>query len=188
LTADDIPHIAAALSKMPKLVELNLSCNWSLGGSGEAWAHLAEVKQIKKINLGLCDLTADDIPHIAAALINMPKLVELDLSRNTIAHVSGIWSHLAEVTHLQRLHLCEVRLYGDDIEQMTEALSAMENLVELDLSGNSDLSLSGDSWLSLAKMKNIQKLSLKTCFLTDDDKSRIAEVKSKMSPLLEVEY
>ncbi|XP_038054454.1 leucine-rich repeat-containing protein 31-like [Patiria miniata] len=83
LRENDIRHIAASLSCMPNLVELDLSGNYSLGGSG-AWTHLKSMKQLKQLILQRCTLSARDIPHIASLLSDMPNLVKLDLSINSV--------------------------------------------------------------------------------------------------------
>jgi Ran GTPase-activating protein (RanGAP) involved in mRNA processing and transport len=186
--ADDIPHIATALSNMPKLVELDLSLNWSLGGSGEAWSHLAKVKHIEKINLRWCYLTADDIPHIAAALSNMPQLVELDLSFNWSLGGSGeAWSHLAKVKHIEKVNLASCGLTAGDIPHIAAALSKMPKLVELDLYCNVTLGGSGEAWSHLAKVKQIEKVNLKDCSLKADDIPHIAAALSKMPKLVELD-
>ncbi|XP_022111300.1 NACHT, LRR and PYD domains-containing protein 3-like [Acanthaster planci] len=188
LKGDDVPHIADALSNMPKLVELGLTGNDTLGGSGSAWSHFAKIKPIQKIDWRSCRLTGDDIPHIADALSNMTNLVELNLLWNpTLGGSGGAWSHLAKIKQIQKVNLMSCNLTGDDVPYIAEALGTMPKLVELDVSSNVELGGSGEALSTMAKLKHIQKIRLRDCNVTRDDMKYIANAMSRESALVRID-
>ncbi|XP_022111644.1 NACHT, LRR and PYD domains-containing protein 3-like [Acanthaster planci] len=137
LTVSDILHIVNTLNNMPKLVEVDLSWNGTLGGSDSTWSQLAKIKQIQKVKLKNCNLTEGDIPHIADTLRNMPNLVELDLSGIKILAGSGsTWSQLAKIKQILKVDLRKCNLTEIDIAHITDTLKNMPQPVELDLWGN----------------------------------------------------
>ncbi|XP_038044995.1 NACHT, LRR and PYD domains-containing protein 3-like isoform X2 [Patiria miniata] len=80
LESTDIEHIASAVHDMPKLTDLNLNSNNSLGECAAVWAkELPKMMHLHKLDLSWCNLTQSDIPHIASAVGNMPRLTELIL-------------------------------------------------------------------------------------------------------------
>ncbi|XP_038061690.1 uncharacterized protein LOC119732303 [Patiria miniata] len=164
--------IAAALSDIPTLVELDLSGNFMLAGSG-AWSHLKRLKQLKKLVLKECWLCDADIEPITASLSDIPTLVELDLSGNEDLSGLDAWSHLKGLKQLKKLSLRECSLRDADIQHIAASLGDIQTLVELDLSGNEDLSCS-DEWSHLKGLKQLKKLSLGGCSLSDVDIERIA--------------
>ncbi|XP_038071526.1 NLR family CARD domain-containing protein 4-like [Patiria miniata] len=189
LTVGDMGYITMALSKISNLDELDLTGNQALGGSDDLWSHLAELKTIRKLCLRSCNLIARDMEHIAVALSNLPNLEELDLSYNEmLAGSSRSWSHLAQIKALGKLVLSCCKLKRFDIKYISAALSNMPNLVELDLSGNFTLAEARRLWSLLTDMKQLQILSLKSCDLTADDKSRIRLAQSQMTNLVKLEY
>ena len=108
--------------------------------------------------------------HIAVSLSDMPTLVELNLSGNKALGGSAIsWSpHLKQMKHLQKLHLSDCSLTGEDMKHIAVSLSDMPTLVELNLSGNKALGGSAISWSPhLKQMKHLQKLHLSDCSLTE---------------------
>ncbi|XP_022097844.1 uncharacterized protein LOC110983151 [Acanthaster planci] len=188
LTGDDIPHIASALRKLPQLVELDLSGNEILGGCGAAWSHLEEIKRIQTVHLSNCNLTSNDIPHIAKALLEMPKLVELDLSGNgTLSGSGSAWCHLAKIRHIHRVDLGNCGFTEDDILYITDALSEMPKLTELDLSTSGSVIGSSEAWSHLAKIKHTQKVFLRECSLTEDAILHIAGALSKIPTISELD-
>ncbi|XP_038044998.1 NLR family CARD domain-containing protein 4-like [Patiria miniata] len=83
LTQSDIPHIASAVGDMPKLTDLDLGINETLGGCAAVWAkELPKMMHLNELNLCSCNLTRSDIPHIASAVGNMPRLTDLNLVGN----------------------------------------------------------------------------------------------------------
>ncbi|XP_038061348.1 uncharacterized protein LOC119732053 [Patiria miniata] len=181
----DIELIAASLSEKSNLLELDLSGNESLAGSG-AWSHLKCLKQLKKLVLKECWLSDADIKPIAASLSDIPTLVELDLSKNVSLACSGVWSHLKCLKQLQKLVLKECWLSDADIEPIAVSLSDIPTLVELDLSRNE--SLAGSSaWSHLKCLKQLEKLKLRWCALRNADLELIAASLSEKSNLLELD-
>ena len=82
LTGEDMKHIAhVSLSDMPTLVELNLSGNKALGGSAISWSpHLKQMKHFRSCTWVIAHWQVEDMKHIAVSLIDMPTLVEFNLS------------------------------------------------------------------------------------------------------------
>ncbi|XP_038061693.1 uncharacterized protein LOC119732306 [Patiria miniata] len=168
LIDEDIKHIAASLGDIQTLVELDLSGNESLAGSG-AWSHLKCLKQLKKLVLSDCRLSDADIGPIAASLSDISTVVELDLSVNVMLAGSGAWSHLKCLKQLKKLVLGWCSLSDADIELIAD----IPTLVELDLSGN--VSLAGTSaWSHLKCLKQLTKLVLNMCWLSEADIELIA--------------
>ena len=73
------------------------------------------------------------------------------------------WSpHLKQMEHLQKLHLRDCSLTGEDTKHIAVSLSDMPTLVELNLSGNKTLGGSAISWSPhLKQMKHLQTLHLR---------------------------
>ena len=187
LTDEDLKEIAVSLSNMPNLVKLDLSGNETLVGLRASWFHLKGMKYVRKLHLGNCLLTGQDVKHIALSVGSMPNLVELALSSNdTLSGSGAAWSHLKVMEYLRKLHLADCSLTGEDLKHIAASVSGMTNLVELDLSENT----LGDSvvWSQLPRMIYLKTLSLKNCRLTPVDKLHIEEAQSAMSNLVEVEY
>ncbi|XP_022110598.1 uncharacterized protein LOC110990090 [Acanthaster planci] len=66
LQSADIPHIAAALSRLPNLQNVDLRGNKLLRGSAETWApSLKEMEHVRLIELGGCSLTDEDLEHVS---------------------------------------------------------------------------------------------------------------------------
>ncbi|XP_038052801.1 protein NLRC5-like [Patiria miniata] len=188
LGSDDLKPIAVGLSDLPKLVELDLSGNSTLAGSGWAWSHLRENKTLKKLNLGYCGLQSGDLEPFAIGLSDLPKLVELDLSGNRTLDWSGrAWSHLREIKTLNKLNLRSCGLKSDDLEHIAVGLSNLPKLVELDLSGNSTLAGSDWAWSHLRDIKTLNKLNLGCCKLESDDLKHIAVGLSDLPRLVELD-
>ncbi|XP_038052805.1 NLR family CARD domain-containing protein 4-like [Patiria miniata] len=175
LKSDDLEPIAVGLSNLPKLVELDLSRNQTLAGSGQSWSHLGEIKTLTKLTLEYCALKSDDLELIAVGLSNLPKLVELDLYLNKTLAGSGLsWSHLREIKTLNKLDLKDCELKREDLEPIADGLSNLPKLVELDLSRNQTLAGSGRSWSHLGEIKTLTKLTLHYCALKSEDLEPIA--------------
>ncbi|XP_038052714.1 NLR family CARD domain-containing protein 4-like [Patiria miniata] len=188
LKEDDLEHIAVGLSNLPNLVELDLSYNETLAGSGRSWSHLREIKSLNKLNLRCCKLGSDDLEPIAVWLSNLPNLVELDLTGNeTLAGSGRSWSHLREIKSLNKLNLISCNLQSDDLEPIAVGLSNLPNLVELDLTGNKTLAGSGRAWSHLREIKSLNKLNLRYCKLGSDDLEPIAVGLSNLPNLVELD-
>ena len=82
LCSTDIEPITASLSDLPSLVELDLSENKSLSGSGESWAHLMHLQQLQVLELNMCALIIDDLNNIAASVSRMEKLTRCSIDES----------------------------------------------------------------------------------------------------------
>ncbi|XP_038059882.1 NACHT, LRR and PYD domains-containing protein 3-like [Patiria miniata] len=134
--------VVGGLSSMPNLVELDLSGNTLLAGSRRSWSYLTEIKTLNKLVLRVCNLSRNDIQHIAVALSNMPNLEELDLSKNeTLAGSGRSWSHLKKIKTLKKLVLNDCSLSMKDIKHIAVAVRNMPNLEGLDLFRNTCIPL-----------------------------------------------
>ncbi|XP_038044830.1 NACHT, LRR and PYD domains-containing protein 3-like [Patiria miniata] len=142
LKRTDIEHIASAVHDVAKLTDLILVGIWTLGGSADLWAkELPKMKHLNKLNLVHCDLTQSDIPHIASAVGNMPRLTELELDFNDpLGGCAALWAkELPKMMHLHRLDLGNCDLTRSDIPHIASAVGNMPSLTKLSLYGNKAL-------------------------------------------------
>ncbi|XP_038044782.1 NLR family CARD domain-containing protein 4-like [Patiria miniata] len=191
LTQSDIPHIASAVGNMPKLTDLDLRSNDSLGECAEMWANeLPKMMHLTMLNLGNCDLTQSDIPHIASAVGNMPKLTDLDLGNNgSLGECAAVWAkELPKMMHLTMLNLSNCDLTQSDIPHIASAVGNMPRLTDLDLSNNGSLGECAVLWAKkLPKMMQLNKLNLSWCNLTQSDILYIALAVGSMPRLTELD-
>ena len=125
LTNKDLTPIAQSLGMIPNLLALDLSCNENLGDSAASWAPgLQQLKHLQELELGCCDLTGEDVKHIAV----IPTLVELDLSLNDkLRNSAKSWvSDLKQLKHLKVLDLNECDLTDEDVKHLTTSLNSSQ--------------------------------------------------------------
>ncbi|XP_038045190.1 NACHT, LRR and PYD domains-containing protein 14-like [Patiria miniata] len=142
LQSTDIAHIASAVHDMPKLTDLSLSLNKTLGESADLWAkELPKMTHLNQLDLGYCHLTQSDIPHIASAVGNMPRLTELNLCGNcSLGECAVLWAKdLPKMKRLNKLHLGNCDLTQSDIPHIASAVGNMHRLTELYLFYNKAL-------------------------------------------------
>ncbi|XP_038045661.1 NACHT, LRR and PYD domains-containing protein 12-like isoform X2 [Patiria miniata] len=140
LTPTDIKYIASAVGDMPTLTDLNLGVNQKLGELAESWAkELPKMTHLKKLNLGLCNLSPTDMKHIATAVGDMPSMTDLDISFNTFGGL--LWAkELPKMKHLNKLDLVSCNLSRTDMKHIiVSAVGDMPSLTDLDLRGNARL-------------------------------------------------
>ncbi|XP_033635803.1 NLR family CARD domain-containing protein 4-like isoform X2 [Asterias rubens] len=157
--------------------------------SAALWAyHFKKMKNLQTVVLSYCSLTVEDMTHIAPALCDLPNLVELDLEKNNLGGSAALWAyHFKKMKNLQKLVLSFCSLVDEDMTHIAPALCDLPNLVKLDL-GKNTLGGSAALWAyHFKKMKNLQKLVLSSCLLTDEDMTHIAPALCDLPNLVELD-
>ncbi|XP_006150323.2 leucine-rich repeat-containing protein 31 isoform X3 [Tupaia chinensis] len=126
----------------------------------------------KCLDLNNCGLTAADLRELAASLPFLPDLEELDISWNDFVGgtLHSITQQMHLVSHLKILRLGSCRLTTEDVRALGEALDAIPDLEELNLSWNSEVG--GNLPVVFHKVQDrskIRTLELVECALTPDD-------------------
>ncbi|XP_038044960.1 NACHT, LRR and PYD domains-containing protein 3-like [Patiria miniata] len=190
LQSTDIEHIASAEGNMPKLTDLYLHSNNSLGEFAVLWAkELPKMMHLNKLDLGNCDLTQSDIPHIASAVGNMPRLTDLDLGGNDpLGECAVSWAkELPNMMHLSKLNLNYCGLTQSDIPHIASAVGNMPRLTDLHLGLNKSLGGCAAVWAKeLPNMMHLNKLDLNYCGLTRSDIPHIASAVGNMPRLTDL--
>ncbi|XP_038053515.1 uncharacterized protein LOC119725958 isoform X2 [Patiria miniata] len=183
LNAEDIPHIASSVGKMPNLANLNLSSNKVLGGNAGTWAaslqtktHLFRVQPYDsgmQLIIGWLSLTSEDFASILESFSNRRDLVSLKLDGiHGAGGSAGIWTiPLQNLTGIRELGLRNCSLQSTDIKHLAAALGQMPNLAVLNLKGNYDLGgmMTSQTWAaSLPLMIHLKKLDMTDCNMGDD--------------------
>ncbi|XP_038050708.1 NLR family CARD domain-containing protein 4-like [Patiria miniata] len=177
LNGQDMKHIADSLRELPNLGELDLSQNYHLCGTAALWCmHLKQFKSLRKLDLGYCSLNGQDIEHVAESLRDLPNFSELDLSGINLGGTAALWcKHLKQLKSLTKVSLSECSLNGQDLKHVAESLRDLPNLVELVLLGNK-LGGTAALWcMEVKQLLHLQRLNLRYCDLTEDDKNHIYE-------------
>ncbi|XP_038045554.1 NACHT, LRR and PYD domains-containing protein 3-like isoform X1 [Patiria miniata] len=186
----DIKHIASAVSDMPRLTDLILAGNTSLGGSAELWVrNLSRFTNIQTLNLSNCALQWTDIKHIASAVSDMPRLTDLILTDNpALGVLTEKWSrYLLRVKEKHTLDLSNSSLTWEDVGMICVVVSHIPAMTDLILAGNK--SLGGSAELSVnivSPVTNIQTLNLSNCALQWTDIEYIASSASDMPRLTDL--
>ncbi|XP_038050719.1 NLR family CARD domain-containing protein 4-like isoform X2 [Patiria miniata] len=176
LNGQDMKDIADSLRELPNLGELDLSVN-HLGGTAALWCmHLKQFKSLRKLVLNGCSLNGQDMKHVAESLGDLPNLVDLDLSWNTLSGTAALWhKHLNQLKSLTELDLGGCSLNGQDIKHVAESLVDLPSLGHLSLYQN-DLRGTAALWcMEVKQLLHLQRLNLRICSLTEDDKNHIDE-------------
>ncbi|XP_038045850.1 uncharacterized protein LOC119720280 [Patiria miniata] len=178
LTWEDVGTIFVVLDSIPKLTNLILSGNTSLGGSAELEAkRLSRLTNIKTLNLSNCTLQGTGIEHIASAA--MPSLTNLILAGNTALGRSAKWwaKHVSRFTNIQTLNLSNCALQWTDIQRIASVVGDMPKLTDLILTGNPALGVSTEKWSRyLLRVKQKHTLDLRHFSLTLEDVDTISVV------------
>ncbi|XP_071803881.1 NLR family CARD domain-containing protein 4-like isoform X2 [Asterias amurensis] len=136
LIGKDMVPIAASVSDMPTLTELDLSRNYDWGGCESLWAtHLKSMKHLKNLRLSNCSLDGEDMTPIAESVSDMPTLNYLDLSWNYgLGDCASLW-----VTDLKRMkHLTKLGLRSGTLTKESRRLinDALKDITTLDVEMN----------------------------------------------------
>ncbi|XP_019643853.1 PREDICTED: NACHT, LRR and PYD domains-containing protein 3-like [Branchiostoma belcheri] len=167
--------LVPTLCKLTKMMELDISNNIDIGDPGleclvDHLPHLTGMKVLKMWNIGFTDR---GIFALVEALPHLPELQVLDVRYNNIDE-SGIVSLVQTICQLvdgnstvQELHIgINKGVTGATLETITQLISALPSLTELDLSGHYDepahLSDTAASTLAeaLPRLPALEKLSL----------------------------
>nr|KAF6475069.1 leucine rich repeat containing 31 [Rousettus aegyptiacus] len=133
---------------------------------------LGEKAVDKCLDLNNCRLSTADVREMVALLPSLPDLEKLDISWNDFigGTLHSITEQMHVVSKLKSLRLGSCRLTADDVRALGEALKALPELEELNLSWNSKVG--GNLPLMLQKFQEgskIQTLELVDCALTSED-------------------
>ena len=175
--SDAVHGLAALLSLVRKLEELNLSSNNLMSAHcQQLQSSLLNLSQLKKLNLsnnpdGISvllkttlpslknleelrlsntHLNGSDLKRICDSLASFESLKYLELSINTIGPdgIKELANILQEFPFLERLDLSRSCLQDDDINVLCQGLVPLKELKYLDLSGNIvDGQILDDEWL-----------------------------------------
>ncbi|XP_004424817.1 PREDICTED: leucine-rich repeat-containing protein 31 isoform X1 [Ceratotherium simum simum] len=133
----------------------------------------------RRLDLNNCRLTTADVREMVALLPFVPDLEELDVSWNDF--VGGtlhlITQQMHHVSKLKILRLGSCRLTTDDVRALGEALKAIPELEELNLSWNNKVG--GNLPLILQEFQEgskIQTLELVDCALTSEDGAFVGQL------------
>ncbi|XP_047185747.1 leucine-rich repeat-containing protein 31 isoform X2 [Scophthalmus maximus] len=177
LTAADAAALGGALSALPRLSVLDVSCNpqlsqevdGSVGGFGELAASLSHAASLTTLRLQACGLTTGCLHDLGGSLRCLPAVRQLDLSCNK--GLSGgldlLTPHLAHLTHLESLHLHLCCLTHTDLEALIQALPSLTALAELDVSSNEEAGGVVHPLVSALPLTQMKRLPLNSCSLTE---------------------
>uniref|UniRef100_A0ABI7X098 Leucine rich repeat containing 31 n=1 Tax=Felis catus TaxID=9685 RepID=A0ABI7X098_FELCA len=140
----------------------------------------------KCLDLNNCGLTTTDVREVVALLPLLPDLEKLDISWNDLigGTLRSVTQQMHLVSKLKILRLGSCRLTTDDVRALGEALEAIPELEELNLSWNSKVG--GNLPLILQKFQEgskIQTLELIDCDLTSEDGAFVGQLLPMMQNL-----
>ncbi|KAF0880762.1 leucine-rich repeat-containing protein 31 [Crocuta crocuta] len=140
----------------------------------------------KCLDLNNCKLTTEDVMEVVALLPLLPDLEKLDISWNDLigGTLHSVTQQMHLVNKLKILRLGSCRLTTDDVRALGEALDAIPELEELNLSWNSKVG--GNLPLILQKVQEgskIQMLELVDCNLTSEDGAFVGQLLPMMQNL-----
>ncbi|XP_040336642.1 leucine-rich repeat-containing protein 31 [Herpailurus yagouaroundi] len=140
----------------------------------------------KCLDLNNCGLTTEDVREVVALLPLLPDLEKLDISWNDLigGTLHSVTQQMHLVSKLKILRLGSCRLTTDDVRALGEALEAIPELEELNLSWNSKVG--GNLPLILQKFQEgskIQTLELVDCDLTSEDGAFVGQLLPMMQNL-----
>ncbi|KAF6120139.1 leucine rich repeat containing 31 [Phyllostomus discolor] len=152
--------------------EMELELGSRTQKNGQFLQKLGKQAVDKGLDLNNCRLTTADVREMVALLPFLPDLEKLDISWNDL--VGGTLPLITEQMHLvnklKSLRLGSCRLTTDDVRALGEALKAVPDLEELDLSWNSKVGGNVPRILQeLQAGSKIRTLELVDCTLTSED-------------------
>ncbi|NXN08697.1 RINI inhibitor, partial [Indicator maculatus] len=193
LTSASCETLRSVLSAQPALTELHVGDN-KLGTAGVKVLCQGIMNpncKLQKLQLEYCELTADIVEALNAALQSKPTLKELSLSNNTLgdAAVKQLCQGLVEAScNLELLHLENCGITSESCREISAVLCSKAALVDLSVGDNKI----GDSGLALLCQGllhpscRIQKLWLWDCDLTSascKDLSRLISTKESLAEI-----
>ncbi|XP_046774216.1 ribonuclease inhibitor isoform X3 [Gallus gallus] len=193
LTSASCETLRSVLSAQPSLTELHVGDN-KLGTTGVKVLCQGLMNpncKLQKLQLEYCELTADIVEALNAALQAKPTLKELSLSNNTLGDtaVKQLCRGLVEAScDLELLHLENCGITSDSCRDISAVLSSKPSLLDLAVGDNKI----GDTGLALLCQGllhpncKIQKLWLWDCDLTSASCKDLSRVFSTKETLLEV--
>ncbi|XP_063254345.1 ribonuclease inhibitor [Prinia subflava] len=193
LTSASCETLRSVLSAQPSLTELHVGDN-RLGTAGVkvlCQGMMNPSCKLQKLQLEYCELTADIVEALNAALQSKPTLKELSLSNNTLGDtaVKQLCQGLVEAScNLELLHLENCGITSDSCMEISAVLRNKSSLMDLSVGDNKI----GDSGLALLCQGlmhpscKIQKLWLWDCDLTSascKDLSRLISTKETLTEI-----
>ncbi|XP_075358531.1 ribonuclease inhibitor isoform X4 [Mycteria americana] len=193
LSSSNCEDLSSIINTNPYLTELKLNNN-ELGDAGIEYlckGLLMPSCSLQKLWLEYCELTADIVEALNAALQSKPTLKELSLSNNTLGDtaVKQLCRGLVEAScNLELLHLENCGITSDSCQEISAVLSNKSSLIDLSVGDNKI----GDSGLALLCQGlmhpncKIQKLWLWDCDLTSascKDLSRLISTKETLTEI-----
>eukprot|EP00866_Antonospora_locustae_P000099 jgi/Antlo1/99/252 len=138
------------------LAELDVSENYHL--SNKDWNTVGKIAGLKKLKMVSCHVKPGTIAQNIRKLKN--NLVELDVSDNKNLSNED-WKTVGEMTRLEKLNIRFCHAKPGTIAQHMRKLK--NNLVELDVSYNTDLS--NEDWKTVREMTRLEKLNISHCYV-----------------------
>ncbi|XP_037258779.1 ribonuclease inhibitor isoform X1 [Falco biarmicus] len=193
LTGASCETLRAVLSTQPSLTELRIGDN-RLGTAGVkvlCQGMMSPSCKLQKLQLDYCELTADVVEALNAALQSKPTLKELSLSNNTLGDTATkqLCRGLVESScNLELLHLENCGITSDSCQEISAVLSSMSSLREISVGDNKI----GDSGLALLCQGlmhpncKIEKLWLWDCDLTSAGCKYLSKLISTKETLAEL--
>ena len=187
----DIDDITDSLSQIPKLEELDLSCNnLQVTGTLKLLNAIKYSQSFTKLNISNNSFNDKAADSIATFLSHNPQVKELDLSYNNLktAGVIVICERINNSVHLTKLNLSNNNISDAAADNIAAVLSHNKSLEELDLSCN-NLGALGSLHIicNMKKMSNLIKLNICSIGITEISADDIATVLNNNNKLEELD-
>eukprot|EP00866_Antonospora_locustae_P000725 jgi/Antlo1/725/515 len=135
---------------------VDLDVTWNENMDNNDWKTAGEMTRLKTLNISGCSIRAGTIAMHMQTLKN--NLVELDISWNRKLSDED-WKTVGEMTKLEKLKMQDCNVKPGTITNYMQSLK--NNLVELDVTGNRNLS--DEDWKTVGEMKKLEKLKMQDC-------------------------
>ncbi|XP_056155493.1 leucine-rich repeat-containing protein 31 isoform X2 [Lampris incognitus] len=187
LISTDAAILGAAVSALPRLCVLDVSCNPLLaeesneeasGGIRRLALSLSHIASLATLRLQACGLTSHSLDALGGLFRCLPAMRELDLSCNKglSGGLSHLTSHLSHLTHLESLDLHLCCLTHSDLESLVQVLPSLPELTDADLSANREVGAMVHSLVSTLPLPQMRHLPLSACSLTQESFTALALV------------
>ncbi|XP_056155492.1 leucine-rich repeat-containing protein 31 isoform X1 [Lampris incognitus] len=185
LISTDAAILGAAVSALPRLCVLDVSCNPLLaeesneeasGGIRRLALSLSHIASLATLRLQACGLTSHSLDALGGLFRCLPAMRELDLSCNKglSGGLSHLTSHLSHLTHLESLDLHLCCLTHSDLESLVQVLPSLPELTDADLSANREVGAMVHSLVSTLPLPQMRHLPLSACSLTQESFTALA--------------